>query len=159
MRKYIFFIVTIVLAGTVTAQQESSISKKVTNEFHKKYNASDYEGIFNMFAKEMKEFMPHDKTLTFLNTLNAQAGKIIERTFIKYPQANVALYKTKFERALVVLFISVDANSKINGLMVKPFVEESNTKNVVNNLSDNNDFITDKQFEIIFNNSKNFCIN
>ena len=156
MRKYIFFILTIVLATTARAQQESIISKKVTNEFQKKYNANDYEGIFNMFAKEMKDFLPHDKTLTFLNTLNAQAGKIIERTFIKYSQGNVALYKTKFERALVALYISVDANSKINGLMVKPFVEESNTKNVVNNLSDKNDFITDKQFEIIFNNSKNF---
>ena len=60
----------------------------------------------------------------FLNGLHTEAGNIKERTFIKYPQANVALYKTTFERLLVALFISVDANSKINGLMVKPYVTE-----------------------------------
>ena len=124
MKKYIVFILTIVLANTAIAQQETSTSKKVANEFQKKYNTNDYEGIFNMFAKEMKNFMPHDKTLAFLSALNTQAGNINKRTFIKYPQANVALYKTTFERAVVALFISVDANSKINGLMVKPYVAE-----------------------------------
>ena len=69
--------------------------------------------------------MPHDKTLAFLSALKTQAGSIKKRVFIKYPQANVALYKTTFERAVVALFISVDANSKINGLMVKPYVTEN----------------------------------
>lgn len=76
MRKYILFILTILLANTAVAQQETTISKTVANEFQKKYNANDYEGIFTMFAKEMKTFMPHDKTLDFLNTLNTQAGTI-----------------------------------------------------------------------------------
>ena len=125
MRKYILFILTILLANTAVAQQETTISKTVANEFQKKYNANDYEGIFTMFAKEMKDFMPHDKTLDFLNTLNTQAGTIKKRTFKKYPQTNVALYKTTFQRAVVALFISVDANSKINGLMVKPYVTEN----------------------------------
>lgn len=124
MRIYILYILTIVFANTAIAQQESSISKTVANQFQKKYNANDYEGIFTMFAKEMKDFMPHDKTLDFFNTLNTQAGNIKKRAFIKYPQANVALYKTTFERAVVALFISVDANFKINGLMVKPYVTE-----------------------------------
>ena len=69
--------------------------------------------------------MPHDKTLAFLSALKTQAGSIKKKVFIKYPQANVALYKTTFERAVVALFISVDANSKINGLMVKPYVTEN----------------------------------
>lgn len=77
-----------------------------------------------MFSKEMKDFMPQDKTFAFLNGLHNEAGNIKERTFIKYPQANVALYKTTFERLLVALFIYVDANSKINGLMVKPYMTE-----------------------------------
>ena len=124
MRIYIIYILTIVFASTAIAQQESSISKTVANQFHEKYNANDYEAIFSMFSEEMKSFMPHDKTIAFLNGLSTEAGIIKRRIFVKYPQQNVALYKTTFERLLVALFISVDANSKINGLMVKPFSPE-----------------------------------
>lgn len=122
--KNLLLIISLFIATTTIAQKESNTSKKVANEFEKKYVNNDYEGIFDMFAKEMKDLMPHDKTIAFLNTLNTQAGKINKRTFVKYPQANVALYKTTFERAVVALFISVDANSKINGLMVKPYATE-----------------------------------
>jgi hypothetical protein len=124
MKKHIIFILTILLTNTVVGQQETTISKTVANQFHKKYNANDYEGIFSMFSKEMKNFMPHNKTLTFLSALNTQAGNIKKRIFIKYPQTNVALYKTTFDRAVVALFISVNTNSKINGLMVKPYATE-----------------------------------
>jgi hypothetical protein len=124
MRKYLLFILTIIIVGTAVAQQESSISKTVANQFHEKYNANDYEGIFIMFSKEMKSFMPHDKAIAFLNGLNTEAGTIKKRIFIKYPQANVALYKTTFELAVVALFISIDVNSEINGLMVKPYLAE-----------------------------------
>lgn len=120
MKIYIIFILTILLVNTAVAQNETTISKTVANEFQKKYNANDYEGIFTMFAKEMKSFMPHDETLAFLNGLHTEAGTIKERKFIKYPQANVALYKTTFERLLVALFISVGTNSKINGKTVCP---------------------------------------
>jgi hypothetical protein len=125
MKIYILSTLTILLVNIAVAQQETTISKTVATEFQKKYNTNDYEGVFIMFTKEMKNFMPHDKTLAFLSALKTQAGSIKKRVFIKYPQANVALYKTTFERAVVALFISVDANSKINGLMVKPYVNEN----------------------------------
>lgn len=48
MRKYILFILTILLANTAVAQQETTISKTVANEFQKKYNANDYEGIYHV---------------------------------------------------------------------------------------------------------------
>lgn len=124
MKIYILFILTFLLVNIAVAQNETTISKTVAIEFQEKYNAKDYEGVFTMFAKEMKDFMPHDKALAFLNGLHTEAGNIKERIFMKYPQANVALYKTTFERVVVALFISVDANSKINGLMVKPYVTE-----------------------------------
>jgi CubicO group peptidase (beta-lactamase class C family) len=56
----------------------------------------------------------------------------------------------------VALFISVDANSKINGLMVKPFVEEVNSESVINNLTIISGIITQNQSELIFKNAKSF---
>lgn len=126
MKKILYLFIFCNMAN-VFAQRETIISKTVANSFEKKYNANNYESVFALFANSMKNVMPHDKTLTFLNTLNSQAGIIKKRKFIKYVQPNVALYKTTFERAVVALFISVDSRSKINGLMVKPYTEEKLT--------------------------------
>jgi hypothetical protein len=42
----------------------------------------------------------------------------------KFKNQSYASYKTKFERGLFAVNISVDNNSKINGLFVKPFNAE-----------------------------------
>ena len=125
MKKHILSILmTLLLVNNTFAQKESDISKSVANQFQEKYNTNDYEAIFSMFANEMKSVMPREKTLSFLNGLKSEAGDIKIKSFVKYEQPNVALYKTNFERIVVALYISVDKNSNINGLMVKPFNEE-----------------------------------
>lgn len=133
MKNTLYILLTLLLVNNTFSQQESDQSKFIASEFQKKYNTNDYEGIYLMFAKEMKNFMPHEKTLTFLRGLKSEAGDIKNKEFVKYPQAKVALYKTTFERVVVALFISLDKNSKINGLMVKPFEEEKSptlTRNI-----------------------------
>ena len=124
MKQLLFILITLLVVNNAFAQKENEISKTAANDFQEKYNANDYEGIYEMFANEMKNFMPHDKTLAFLRGLKSEAGIIKTKSFVRYEQANVALYKTNFERLVVALYISVDENSKINGLMVKPFMEE-----------------------------------
>lgn len=124
MKHIIFILITLLVANNTFAQEQSEISKTIANKFQQKYNTNDYEGIFAMFASEMKNFMPHDKTLAFLSGLKSEAGDIKTKSFVKYEQSKVALYKTNFERIVVALYISVDENSDINGLMVKPFKEE-----------------------------------
>lgn len=122
------YILTLLLGFLVVshsyAQNESAISKSVASAFQENYNNKDYELIFDAFSPEMKNFMPHDKAIAFLNGLKSEAGDLKSRVFVKYPQTNVALYKATFERIVIALFISTDAQSKINGLMVKPFEEE-----------------------------------
>ncbi len=124
MKHILFILISFLVTNNTFAQEESEVSKTVASKFQQKYNTNDYEGIYTMFANEMKNFMPHDKTLAFLSGLKSEAGDIKTKSFVKYEQPNVALYKTNFERVVVALFISVDENSNINGLMVKPFKEE-----------------------------------
>ncbi|WP_338358694.1 peptidoglycan DD-metalloendopeptidase family protein [Yeosuana marina] len=124
MKQIIFILSAFLFINNAFAQNESELTKTVANNFQQKYNANDYQGIYEMFSNEMKNFMPHEKTLAFLRGLNSEAGIIKTKSFVKYEQPNVALYKTNFERIVVALYISVDENSKINGLMVKPFKEE-----------------------------------
>ncbi len=125
MKHIIFILIAFLLVNNIFAQKESEKSKTVATNFQQKYNANDYEGIYLMFSNEMKNFMPQEKTLAFLRGLNSEAGAIKTKSFVKYEQPNVALYKTTFERIVVALYISVDENSNINGLMVKPFNEEN----------------------------------
>jgi len=60
-----------------------------------------------------------------LKGLKSQAGQITKRQFVKYVNGTYASYKTNFERTLFAVNISVDNNSKINGLFIKPFTDEN----------------------------------
>lgn len=137
-------------------QTEKSGNKVVTENFVENYNNDNYNGIFSMFADVMKEALPIDKTTEFLKGLKSQAGNITNREFIKYENGTYASYKTTFERAVLVLNISIDDNSEINGLLVKPTVKEVSAENVINNLTIKNGLITEEQSKIIFESTKIF---
>ena len=104
-------------------QTEKETSKNISAEFEKNYNSEEYQEIFEMFSDEMKTALPIEQTTNFFNGLNNQAGKIISREFIQYENGTYASYKKTFKRGIFPLNISLDKNSKINGLFVKPFEE------------------------------------
>jgi Membrane proteins related to metalloendopeptidases len=106
--------------SNIFAQTEKAVYKNVADKLESNYNQDNYDDIFNMFSSEMKTALPLDKTKDFFSGLKDKAGKIIKKEFVKY-QATYAVYKTNFERALFSLNISVDDNSKINGLYIRPF--------------------------------------
>ena len=105
-------------------QKEKTSYKSVADSFELNYNSDNYDEIFLSFSPEMQNALPVDKAKEFLAGLKQQAGKITKREFIKYEQT-YASYKTNFEKALFAINISVDNNSKINGLFVKPFKENN----------------------------------
>ncbi|MCF6288280.1 MAG: beta-lactamase family protein, partial [Proteobacteria bacterium] len=154
--KNILILTTLLIGNFVSAQTEKTANKTVTENFIENYNSNDYAAIFSMFEKAMQEALPINKTSEFLAGLKSQAGNITNREFLKYENETYASYKATFERAIFVLNISIDNNSKINGLFIKPFVEESNSENVINNLSLKEGLITKEQSEIIFENTKGF---
>ena len=154
--KNIILIVLTLIVNLSFGQTEITNNKVVTENFVENYNNDNYNGIFSMFADVMKEALPIDKTTEFLKGLKTQAGNITNREFVKYENGTYASYKTTFERAVLVLNISIDGNSEVNGLFVKPFVEEVNTENVINNLTPKNGLITKEQSEVIFESAKIF---
>jgi murein DD-endopeptidase MepM/ murein hydrolase activator NlpD len=123
MQRIFFIVMLISIGATLSAQTEGANYKTIADKFELLYNSANYDSIFSMFSGEMKNALPLDKTTQFFAGLNSQAGKITKRQFVKY-QASYASYKTNFERALFAVNISIDDNSKINGLFVKPFTDE-----------------------------------
>ena len=105
-------------------QTEKPSYKTVVAQFETFYNSQNADSIFAMFSDEMQKALPLAKTIELITGLHSQVGKITKREFIKY-QSTLASYKTTFERGLFALNISLDGNSKINGLFVKPYVENN----------------------------------
>jgi len=123
MKKLIAPLIILGFTTMAFGQEEKEISKKAASEFRSLFNQDKYEAIFEMFSPEMKNALPLEQTLEFLQNLTAQAGTLKTLEFIKYEQGMVALYKAQFERALLGLNLSVDQNEKINGLLLKPYQE------------------------------------
>lgn len=124
MKKAILVLTLILNVSLTFGQTENARYKKIADLFEAYYNSEKYDSVFALFSAEMASFLPKAKTAEFLAGLNAQAGRITERQFLNY-QSTAALYKTKFERALMTLSISIDDNSRINGLYIRPYTGEN----------------------------------
>lgn len=124
MKQLLTFLACLIFANFALGQNEKSAYKAVTDSFVSNFNANNFEVIFSGFAPEMQKALPIEKTKEFLTGLKQQAGKIIQREFVKYEQT-YASYKTTFERAVLTVNISIDSNSEINGLFVKPYQEST----------------------------------
>ncbi len=127
--------------------------KAAIENFEKRYNADQYDEIFNSFSSEMKQALPFESTKEFFNNLKSKAGTIENKEFVKYEQETYAIYKTRFEKAVLSVNISLDNDDKINGFLVKPYTGDHNTeKNTVNALHQYPNEIA----RIIYSKSKNF---
>lgn len=132
--KYILAILTLtILSGLAFGQKEKVSYKTVAYSFEQNYNTENFDAIFSSFSPEMQNALPHAQTIEFLSGLKQNAGKITKREFVNY-EHTYAVYKTNFERALFAVNISIDNNSKINGLLVKPF-KESNLPKMDRNIT------------------------
>lgn len=124
MKKIIYTLLLALFSTALTAQNESEASKTAAAAFDKHYNAAEFDSVFGMFSSTMKAALPLSNITQFLTGLKAQAGKINKREFVRYEQGNVALYKTDFENGVLGLYLSVDNQGLVEGLMVKEFQEE-----------------------------------
>ena len=116
------------LISNAFAQTETAAYKTIADKFELNYNNNNYDSVFLMFDAIMQNALPPEKTNEFLTGLKAQAGQIKKKQFIKYTKGTVATYKTNFENVLLALNISLDGNSKINGLFVGPYADETQPK-------------------------------
>ena len=123
--KYLsLFIVLSFVVNLAFGQSEKENYRTVAAEFEKNYNTDGFDTIFGLFSSDMQKALPLDNTKAFLTNLKSQYGKITKREFERY-ENTYASYKTNFERALFTVNISVDDDSKINGMFVKPYVERN----------------------------------
>lgn len=149
MKKSIFALIMTLMTNLLFAQTDNY--KTAIDNFQVNYNTEKYEKIFYDFSPEMKQALPLEKTKEFLTGLKTQVGNIENKEFITYQQVSYATYKTKFEKMVLAVNISLDNENQINGLFIKPYEEPKQTNNVVNALNNYPKEIA----EIIFEKIKN----
>jgi hypothetical protein len=126
--KNLFTLITLVLfSSSLFAQNETEAYKTVQKQFQTSYNTPDYNNIFNTFSPEMQKALPLEKTKAFFSNISSSLGKIKTMEFIRY-QSSLALYKTKFDKGIMGINISLNSDKKINGLNVVPYVEDNQPK-------------------------------
>ena len=125
MKKIFLLLFAFWISGYSIAQSDSH--KLVVQSFQLNYNEENYDLIFENFSQEMKQALPLENTRQFLNNLKNQAGKIEKLEFVTFQQGTYAVYKTKFERALIAINISLNDQNKINGFFIKPYENSTQT--------------------------------
>ncbi len=121
MKKLFFALITLLLTNASFAQTDNY--KVVIDKFQADYNAGKYEDIFNGFAPVMKEALPLENTIQFLTALKIQVGNMESKEFVRHQMQTYATYKTKFEKSVLEINISLDKENLINGLFFKPYEE------------------------------------
>ncbi|MFV8282841.1 serine hydrolase [Christiangramia marina] len=132
MRKIIVFLFLITASNFISAQTENY--KISINNFQMQFNDKDYLKIFNSFSPQMQQTLPMEKTKEFFSNLYKNVGDIKAKEFIDYENLNSALYKAKFEKATLAIYISLNKNNKIAGLLIKPYHEKNKLNQAINAL-------------------------
>lgn len=127
MRRLFTIIAVFLFSSSLFAQNETEAYKVAQQQFQNFYNAKTYDSIFKSFSPEMQNALPLAKTKGFFESITTSFGKIKSMAFIRY-QSSLALYKTKFEKGVMGINISLNSDKKINGLNVVPYVEDNQPK-------------------------------
>lgn len=124
MKNSMFLIIVTLSANLCFSQAEKPEFKAVADNFVRNYNQNMPDEIYKMFAEVMQKAMPLDKTTEFVSNLRNQAGKIVSKEFYKY-FSTAAQYITKFENMTLIMQISIDKSSKIDGFYFKAYTPDN----------------------------------
>ena len=109
------FLITLLLFSIqfIFGQEVDQNNLNIAKNFEKKFNSSDYNGIFEMFSAEMKSALPTQEANKYFADLKKEVGGIKCIEFKKYVRGSFASYKTTFDKAVLAVNISTDKSSKI----------------------------------------------
>lgn len=133
MKKIFFIIVLLFNLQFFFGQKLSIEDKKVSEKFQENFNSNNFNDIFLLFSDEMKSALPKKETNTFLQTLKNDIGEIKQLEFESYIKGTFASFKTIGTKDTIVLNISANKATEINGFFTSkylkiPNIERNSTK-------------------------------
>ncbi len=125
MKKLLLFFICTSFLNTSFSQTPSDIETKALKSFQSSFNSKNYEKLFNQFGENMQSLLPLEKAILYFTDLNNQLGNIEAYEFNKVTTRGFSSYKTAFTNGVFSLNLAVNKDSKITGLFIEPFKNES----------------------------------
>ncbi len=119
MIRIIFLSIVASMANFLFAQTENYTIAMDTFQNH--YNTEKYNEIFHRFSPQMQQALPLENTKQFFTELFKSVGKMETKEFVNDGGGTGVNYKVKFQWATLGVYIVLDNQNKISGLLVKPF--------------------------------------
>lgn len=116
---------------TAYAQGETTYHQSVADSLTVFYNSAVVEKVFDLFSPDMQQALPRDQTISFFSGLKREVGNITERKFLRFENSYI-VYVTKFDKATLLMQLSLDDKYFINGLFFKPYIAPSENTKLIN---------------------------
>lgn len=123
MRKVALCLLFVLPLLTVFAQTEKPSYATAIGKFKKYYNNSEPDSLFALFAPAVKTALPLDKTKELIAGMHAQIGNLKQTTFSSY-YSTAGIYKAEYERATLLINLSLNGANQVDGLYFKEYKEE-----------------------------------
>jgi len=119
MKNFIFFMLIMLCAATVSAQTEPANYATAVSKFKQFYNNNQPDSVFAMFSPDMKTALPIDNFTATTKQLKSQLGNLNSTKFIQYA-APVGEYEATFQNGMFMLNIGLNAQNQFTGLRLTP---------------------------------------
>ena len=122
MRIVLFLVISFI--SQVVHSQPPANYFSILESFKNHYNDGDYMSVFDMFGQEMKDALPKNDALVFLDNIKKGFGTMGKSQYLYY-KAPFHLFKTECDYGILSMHISVSAEDEIVGLYIISYKEPS----------------------------------
>ncbi|MGZ3763764.1 MAG: serine aminopeptidase domain-containing protein [Mucilaginibacter sp.] len=124
MKKTAFLIFLVLFGINAFAQTEPANYTVAVNKFKLYYNNNQPDSLYAMFGPEMKNALSPAQCRDMVSQFKTQLGALQQTTFTSYTQSvPVAMYRATFQNAPISLSLSLNGESKITGMYLRPIKE------------------------------------
>jgi murein DD-endopeptidase MepM/ murein hydrolase activator NlpD len=134
MKRSILLGVILSFSTILHAQTGKMAYNNVLNTLKSEYNHGQYDSIYEEFAPTMQKALNQKQTEAFFGHLKNTSGNLQNATFLNFV-GTYANYKAAFQNSTLKLSFSLNADSKIDGLTVRPFRAEDSFPEMARNVT------------------------
>ncbi|MCW3120988.1 MAG: peptidase [Flavipsychrobacter sp.] len=122
--KKIFLLLSAIMIVHITIAQEMVDYDRLSSKLVALYNAAQYDSIWHLYSKEMKEHRDLENTKDLFTDVKKQLGKMTGTNFDHSKEGRVT-YKLSFEGIDMSLGISLNHEMEITGLTITQYVSSN----------------------------------
>jgi pimeloyl-ACP methyl ester carboxylesterase len=123
MKKFAFCLLLLLPMLSVFAQTEKPSYATAIAKFKRYYNNNAPDSLFAMFAPAVKSGLPLDKTKELITNMHTQLGNLKQTSFSSY-FSTAGIYKAEYEKATLLINLSLDPVNQIDGLYFREYKDE-----------------------------------